>query len=170
MGWVTCGIAGSVLPGVSSFASTLNDKSLSFRSLHTGEKIRVTFWSRGRYVPGALHEIDYVMRDWRTGEVFAIDTALLELLFDLRVKLHTRGPYRIISGFRSLSTNATLARRSRNVASRSLHMAGMAIDAALSGVDTRRIREAALSLKRGGVGYYPKAGFVHIDTGRVRRW
>ena len=103
-------------------------------------------------------------------EVFPIDTALLDFLFDVRVKLNTKAPYRIISGFRSLSTNATLAKRNDKVASRSLHMAGMAIDTSLPGIDTRRLRDAALSLRRGGVGYYQKSNFVHLDTGRVRQW
>lgn len=170
MGLVTCGIAGSALPGVSSFASTLNDRSLSLRSLHTDEKVRVTYWSKGNYVPGALHEVDYIMRDWRTGEVYPIDTALLDLLFNVRLKLHTTGPFRIISGYRSLATNAKLASRSENVAKRSLHMAGMAIDTSLRSVKARTLQEAALTLKRGGVGYYPRSNFVHIDTGRVRRW
>lgn len=170
MALVGCGVTGGLLPGVRGFASTLNDRTLSFRSLHTGEKARVTYWSRGDYVPGALHEVDYLLRDWRTGEVYPIDTALLDLLFALRVRLHTKAPYRIISGYRSVSTNATLARHSDNVARRSLHMAGMAIDTSLRDVDLGALRETALSLKRGGVGYYPKSNFIHIDTGRVRRW
>jgi uncharacterized protein YcbK (DUF882 family) len=170
MALVTCGVAGSGLTGVSSFASTLNDRSLAFRSLHTGEKARVTYWSRGDYVPNALHEVDYLLRDWRTGDVYPIDTALLDLLFALRVKLGTTAPYRIISGYRCPSTNAMLAKRSSGVAKKSLHMAGMALDTCLRDCDLTTLRDAALSLKRGGVGYYPKSNFVHIDTGRVRRW
>lgn len=170
MAVVTCGVTGGALPGVSAFGSTLNDRSLSFRSLHTEEKAKVTYWSKGDYVPGALHEIDHLLRDWRTGEVYPIDTALLDLLFRLRVELHTTAPYRVISGFRSVSTNAALARRSDGVAKRSLHMAGMAIDISLRGVELPGLRDAALSLKGGGVGYYAKSNFVHIDTGRVRRW
>jgi len=170
MGWVACGVAGSALPGVSAFGSTLNDRSLSLRALHTGEKATVTYWSRGNYVPSALQEVDHLFRDWRTGEVHPIDTALLDLLFKLRVKLRTKAPYRIISGYRSLSTNAALARRSDGVAKRSLHMGGMAIDTYLRGTELRALRDAALSLRRGGVGYYARSNFVHIDTGRVRRW
>lgn len=170
MALVTCGATGGLLPGVRAFGGTLNDRSLAFRSLHTGEKAKVTYWSRGDYVPGALHEVDYLLRDWRTGEVYPIDTSLLDLLFTLRVKLHTNAPYRIISGYRSPSTNAALAARSENVAKRSLHMAGMALDTTLRDIDLKTLRNTALSLKGGGVGYYPKSNFVHIDTGRVRRW
>ena len=169
---LSVGGAGTVFVGSDAPARADNgaEKSLSFLSMHTNEKFTVTYWSRGEYLPQALREVQHAMRDWRTSEVFPIDTALLDFLFDVRVKLNTTAPYRIISGFRSLSTNATLAKRNDKVASRSLHMAGMAIDTSLPGIDTRRLRDAALSLRRGGVGYYQKSNFVHLDTGRVRQW
>ena len=169
---LTAGVSWSVSVGGDELARADDgvEKSLSFQSMRTGETVAVKYWSKGQYVPQALREVDHIMRDWRTREVFLIDTALLDVLFKLRVKLSTTAPYRIISGFRSLSTNETLAQRNDKVASRSLHMAGMAIDTSLPGVDTRRLRDAALSLRLGGVGYYQKSTFVHIDTGRVRRW
>lgn len=172
MGVTACGVAGSGLPALVSPVEGAIDKErvLSFDSLRTGEKLDVTYWSRGEYSRRGLHEIDHLLRDWRTNEVHSIDPALLDLLFAVRRKLHTTAPFRVISGYRSPATNAKLAGRSRGVARRSLHMMGKAIDVAIPGVQIRALRNVALSLKRGGVGYYPVSGFVHLDTGRVRRW
>ena len=111
-----------------------------------------------------------MLRDWRTGEVYQIDPVLLDDIFDLQARLGNRGAVRVISGYRSPKTNAALAGAGRGVAKRSLHMQGRAIDLALPGVPTLEIRDAALAMGRGGVGTYSKSGFVHLDTGRVRRW
>lgn len=172
MGVAACGVAGSGLPGLVPPVEAAIDKErvLSFDSFRTGETLDITYWVRGEYLASALHEIDHLMRDWRTDEVHSIDPALLDLLFAIRRQLHTTAPFRVISGYRSPATNAKLARRSRGVARRSLHMTGKAIDVAIPGVEIRALRNVALGLKRGGVGYYPRSGFVHLDTGRVRRW
>ena len=172
MGFAACGVAGSGLPALVSPVMGAIDKErvLSFDSLRTGEKLDVTYWSRGEYSRRALHEVDHLLRDWRTNEVHSIDPALLDLLFAVRRKLDTTAPFRVISGYRSPATNAKLARRGRGVARKSLHMMGKAIDVAIPGVQIRALRNVALSLERGGVGYYPRSGFIHLDTGRVRRW
>ena len=122
------------------------------------------------YDADALDDINHVLRDWRTGEVYRIDPVLLDDVFELQARLGHGGPVRIISGYRSPRTNAALAGKGRGVAKRSLHMQGRAIDLALGGVPTLEVRDAALALGRGGVGTYSKSGFVHLDTGRVRRW
>ena len=145
-------------------------RSLCFQSLHTGERLRATYWEKGRYLPDALAEIDRVLRDHRTGEVARIDTGLLDLLHDLGCRLECDGRYEVISGYRSPATNAALQRAGHGVARRSLHMDGQAIDIRVRGRDLAALRRAAVKLGRGGVGYYPRSGFVHVDVGRVRTW
>jgi uncharacterized protein YcbK (DUF882 family) len=111
-----------------------------------------------------------VLRDFRTDESHPIDRRLLDLLHNLSQRVGTRAPFQVISGYRSPATNAMLRAESSGVASRSLHMQGMAIDIALQDVALADLRQAALDLQSGGVGYYPTSGFVHVDVGRVRRW
>jgi len=145
-------------------------RSLSFHHLHTGENLRVDYWVDGGYVPGALASLNHLLRDFRTQRQVEIDPKLFDLLYALRRRLDTAAPFRIISGYRSPATNAMLHRVSGGVASHSLHMDGMAIDISLANRGTAEVYRAARSLKAGGVGYYPKSGFVHVDTGRVRYW
>jgi len=148
------------------------EKRLAFRSIHTDEKVDARFFGPSGFDADGLAEIDHGLRDWRTNEVKAIDPALVMLLADLRDALDVapRRPFDIISGYRSPATNAALRARSGGVATRSQHMLGKATDLALPGVPLDRVRQAALALARGGVGFYPSSGFVHVDTGRVRRW
>ena len=151
-------------------AATVGEKSLSFQSLHTGESLKVTYWAKGSYLSGPCKQIDYLLRDWRTDDIRLIDRRLFDLLYDVRRILDTTQPFQVISGYRSPKTNAKLAARSRGVAKRSLHLRGKAIDVSLADRDLRHLRKAAVALGGGGVGYYPRTGFVHLDTGRVRRW
>lgn len=145
-------------------------KKLSFHNLHTGENLRTEFWAEGKFIPEALGEINRVLRDHRTNEISAIDPALLDLLHALQRKIETKETFHVISGYRSPASNAQLRAHSGGVATRSLHMSGKAIDIALPGCKLADLRRAALSLRAGGVGYYPASGFVHVDTGRVRQW
>ncbi len=144
-------------------------RELAFEHLHTGEKLRRVYWVDGRYVPEALSDINYLLRDFRTGERVTMDVGLLDLLTDLRRYLETRKPLEIISAYRSPQTNAQLAEESGAVAKRSLHMEGKAIDIRIPGQRLDMIRKVGLAMERGGVGYYPGA-FVHLDVGRVRWW
>ena len=146
------------------------ERALSFYNLHTGERMETVFWSGGSYHPSALSEIDRFMRDFRTGEVRRIDPRLLDLLFLARIRLGSRQPIHLISGYRSPKTNAMLRRHSKGVARHSLHMEGKAADIRIPGVALEHLRRVALSLSAGGVGYYPHLDFVHMDTGRVRWW
>jgi uncharacterized protein YcbK (DUF882 family) len=146
------------------------ERVLGFDNLHTGETLRAVYWADGGYVKDGLAGIDRILRDFRTGEVAPIDPALLDLLYALQVRLGTDAPFGVISGFRSAATNAQLRRSGGGVARRSLHLYGMAIDIRVPGRRLRDVRRAALDLRLGGVGYYPKPGFVHVDTGRVRFW
>ena len=144
-------------------------RTLSFYNLHTGESLKSAYFE-GAYVSESLAEIDRIFRDHRNGEVHPIAPRLLDTLFALSSKLGTRKPFEIISGFRSPSTNALLRREGHNVAEHSLHMDGIAVDIRLADRGLSTLRDAALSLKAGGVGYYPRDRFVHVDVGRVRSW
>lgn len=143
---------------------------LAFKDTHTNEKLTAAYWENGKYQPEALAKIYHVLRDFRTGEVKEIDTRLLDLLYTLRLKLQTKAPFEIISAYRSPKTNAKLAALNGGVAKKSLHMAGMAIDVRLTDRKLTVLRDAAIGLRAGGVGFYPKSNFVHVDLGRVRTW
>lgn len=147
-----------------------NFRALAFDNLHTGERLNVDYWVDGEYVPDALRAIDRVLRDFRTGDVHPIAPGLLDLLDVMRSKLDTRQPFQVISGYRSPATNAKLHEASAGVAANSLHMKGMAIDIRVPGRALKTVHATALQLRRGGVGYYPKSDFVHVDVGRVRIW
>ena len=130
----------------------------------------VEYCASGGYVPQALASVNHLLRDFRTGDVGVIDTGLLDLLHGLAALTGSRRPFQIISGYRSPATNAALHQRSSGVASGSLHMLGQAIDIRLADVPLETLRDAARSMRSGGVGYYAASNFVHVDTGRVRIW
>ena len=130
----------------------------------------MTYFESGRYLDDALGEVNRLLRDHRSGAVYAMDTSLLDLLHAVQRRCERDGPFEVISGYRSPATNEMLRRNSSGVAKRSLHMQGRAIDVRISGLDTGKLRRAAMELSAGGVGYYPKSAFVHLDTGRVRAW
>ncbi|NIR58169.1 MAG: DUF882 domain-containing protein [Gammaproteobacteria bacterium] len=168
--YCAAGAAGLVAAPTLADARAAGERSLSFYNLHTGERARVVYWSGGQYLDTGLGEINRVLRDHRTGEVCAIDPELMDLLFALQRTLDSNRPYHVISGYRSPKTNTMLRARGSGVAKHSLHMDGRAIDVRLPGCALKDLRVAALSLKAGGVGYYPSSNFVHLDTGRVRFW
>lgn len=145
-------------------------RRLSLEHLHSGETIDVVYHQNGRYVPSALYDLNRLLRDHRDGTMHPIDVDVLDYLHDLSVELGTRGPIGIVCGYRSPRSNEFLRARSSGVARRSLHMDGMALDIRVPGLRVRTVAEAALSLRRGGVGSYTGSGFVHIDSGAVRSW
>ena len=150
--------------------SELAERSLSFYNLHTSESLKTVYWQRGQYLASSLAEIHRVLRDHRTGEMHEIDPRLLDLLSDLRLRLESKEPLQIISGYRSPKTNAMLHSSSNGVAERSLHVHGKAVDIRIPGRALSLLRKTALSMRAGGVGYYPTSNFVHVDTGRLRSW
>jgi uncharacterized protein YcbK (DUF882 family) len=169
MGRTTSAFASPALVGLKQ----LNVRTLAFDCTNTGEYIDpVDYWVDGAYVPDALDLINEAMRDYRTDEVFPISTHLLDLLHQLGKKLDTDCRYELTSGYRSPETNAALHELDSGVASGSLHMKGMAADITLPARSLQQLHEAALSLRLGGVGYYPDPDddFLHVDVGRVRRW
>ena len=153
------------------FGEPAGVRVLSFSHLHTGERLRgVEYCDRGGYLPDGLRAIDRILRDFRTGDVRAIDPGLLDLLHVLTRRTGTGRPFEVISGYRSPGTNRMLRQRGRGVAAGSLHTTGQAIDIRLADVPLASLHEAALAIRGGGVGYYPASNFVHVDTGRVRQW
>jgi uncharacterized protein YcbK (DUF882 family) len=170
-------VAGSAAAGCAMVTATgrsalaaLPARQLSFYNTHTDETVTTVYWDGGRLLRDGLAEIDYILRDHRTNEVHGIDPNLLDLLHRLRTSMAYDGPIHVISGYRSPETNAMLAAQGNGVAKNSYHVRGMAIDLRLPGRLLDEVRRAALELARGGVGYYPKSDFVHVDTGPVRAW
>jgi len=163
----------ALIPGAAMAAYRViprRSRSLSFYNLHTGESLKTTYFANGEYIPGALHQINFILRDWRENEVKPIDPALLDLLVGIHHRLGTKEPFQIISGYRTPKTNAMLHFRTEGVAAHSLHLDGKAIDICVEGRSLKNVRRAAMSMFGGGVGYYPRTGFVHVDTGRIRFW
>jgi len=153
-----------------SFAAAQSGREISFSNAHTGEKFNGEYWQDGKYLPDAFDEIRTIMRDFRTGDECAIDPRLIDVLFVIKEKVRSTAPYSLFSGYRSPKTNKMLRNISEGVARGSLHMQGQASDINLPGISLNKIETTALALRMGGVGFYPKSGFVHIDTGRVRQW
>lgn len=169
--------AGVLLPGAASCAlafapaSSADARRLSFNHLHTNERTALVYALGRDFVPRALDHLNHFLRDHYSGEVGQMDPQLYHLLHRVRLELGTELPFHVISGYRSPHTNETLrTTRGGGVARRSLHMDGKAIDVRLPGVQLSDLRDAAIALKAGGVGYYARDNFVHIDTGRVRSW
>jgi len=145
-------------------------RRLAFVHLHTGEKLSAVYAEGDTYVPEALASIDRLLRDHRTGDIHPIDPKLLDQLAALSVLTGGTRPYEVICGYRSPATNAMLSERSGGVAVSSLHLDGRAIDVRLAGFPLTRLHAAARSMAAGGVGYYPRSNFIHLDTGAVREW
>lgn len=161
-------IAGLIAPA--SRAYIAEDRQLSFYHTHTQKNLQVTYAIGGNYVDSALVEINVFLSDFRTGDKVDIDPELLDLIYDVRASLGSSGTFEVISAYRSPETNEMLRSKTNGVARNSQHVLGKAIDVRLRDIKTIDLRNAAISLQRGGVGYYKDSDFVHIDTGRVRRW
>ena len=166
------GLVLTAYTSLSQGTAATGERELSFYHTHTGKRLNVVYWQDGDYNGAALEEINTFLSDFRTGDRVEMDPALLDVIYDVRESLGSRGTYQIISEYRSPETNEMLRNRSASsgVARKSQHVLGKAIDVRLEGVRTADLRDAAIRLQRGGVGYYEKSDFVHMDTGRVRRW
>jgi uncharacterized protein YcbK (DUF882 family) len=146
------------------------ERVLSFFHTHTNDRLTLPYFADGAYLPGSLAQLDSFLRDHRTGERHPIDPGLFDLLHELRQATRTKQAFQVISCYRSPTTNARLRSVGGGVASGSLHLQGRAIDVRLADVPSGVLRDAARELSRGGVGYYRRSDFVHVDTGRVRTW
>ncbi len=146
-------------------------RRLRLRNTHTDEYIDITYFENGAHLPDALAELDRFLRDFRTGEVHRMDPDVLDVASSIASAAgRPLGTFEVISGYRSPRTNALLHEHSSGVATHSMHLQGRALDLRMPGVPTTRLRNIALALQRGGVGYYSTSDFVHVDTGRVRSW
>jgi uncharacterized protein YcbK (DUF882 family) len=161
-------VPSATLAAVENFLSS--EKTLFFYNLHTKESLQTVYSVDGQYIPDAIDEINHIFRDHYSGAVKPIDTNLLDLLYAIQQKLRSTNPFHIISGYRTAKTNAFLRRNKRGVAKYSLHMEGKAADIRLPGYRLKDLRRSAYELKKGGVGYYPRSNFVHVDVGKVRYW
>lgn len=155
-----------------SFASTANGapRALHMNNLHTGEILKTQYFNGKDYQLSELIKINYLCRDFRQNEVMDMDKRLFDQISTIQKTIGCNNQVQIISGYRSAATNKMLSAKSSGVAKKSMHMRGKAIDFRLHDVPLAEVRKAALSLKMGGIGYYPKSNFVHIDTGRFRFW
>lgn len=166
--------AGSLIPlallPFPALARMRDVRQLSFYHTHTSEKLDVVYVENGAYVPKALAEVNYLLRDFRNGDVHPIDPRLLDVLYAVRERTGSNGQFEVLSGFRSQATNDMLRHSSTGVARNSMHLKGQAIDVRLVGAGTRDVQRVAIAMARGGVGYYPDSDFVHLDTGHVRTW
>ena len=168
-------IVGPLLASLSSASQQMlpgNERALSFYHTHTGKTLDIVYSRDGEYIPSALEEINGFLFDFRTGHRAEMDVELLDLIYDVREALGSDGTYQVVSAYRSPKTNEMLRGRNQNtgVARNSQHLLGKAIDVRLEGVNTATLRNTAIAMQRGGVGFYEASDFVHIDTGRVRRW
>ncbi len=170
----TCLIGAGSLPTAATSTAAPSDAELRRLRLyhtHTGERIDIVYRRGGTFLPEAEQQLDYFLRDHRTGEVKHYDPHVFDILSDVAASVgHPEAEIEIICGYRTSWSNEFLRAGSSGVAKSSLHMQAHAIDIRIPGVDTLTLRDAALALGRGGVGYYPRSGFVHVDTGRVRTW
>lgn len=151
-------------------AASLAPRSVSLYNIHTGEWLRTVYWADGHYIPEAVRDINWILRDHWSGEVRPMDAGVLDLLGMLHRRLDMQHHFLVVCGYRSPTTNARLARHDRGVAKHSYHIKGMAIDLRCENRDLLQLRDTALSLRAGGVGYYPRSDFVHVDVGPVRHW
>jgi len=145
-------------------------RTLRFFHTHTGKSLEVTYFRDGLYLLEPMEELREFLADWRNGEQKEIDPRLMDILWQILQVTGHSGTFEVISAYRSPGTNRFLRNKSKGVAQNSQHVLGKAIDVRLRGMDTRKLHDVALELKLGGVGYYGKSDFVHVDTGRVRRW
>lgn len=168
------GLAGlsslTFVPKLAAAAAQEGERRLAMMDMRRREDLEVAYWRDGDYRPPACEQLDRLLRDHYNDEVIEMDRGLFDVLYTLHEQLGVKEEYRVTCGYRSPQTNAWLAKRRRGVASNSLHMVGKAIDLYLPGVKLRTLRDAARDLKRGGVGYYSRQGFVHLDVGDVRYW
>ncbi len=146
------------------------DRTIKLYNAHTGEHLKATYWSKDHFVKDELKKINHHLRDHRTGEVENMDVELLDLLYSLQLIRDTNKPIKVLSGYRSPKTNKMLRKRSEGVAKNSFHLKAQAIDINLPGTELKNLKKLATFLRRGGVGYYPRSDFMHIDTGPIRYW
>jgi uncharacterized protein YcbK (DUF882 family) len=168
--FLQAGACGALCVAASPVLASIEQRVLKFVHTHTGEELNTVYFRNGAYDQMQLLRVAHTLRDFRSGAVYRIDPLLLDALFELQVRSGHDKPYQIISAYRSPKTNQQLRSQSNAVAEHSMHLTGQAVDVRVGGVATKTLRDHALAMYRGGVGYYQKSNFLHVDTGRVRSW
>jgi len=164
-------VGAMLLPSKEAFSKAFSqERMLSFHNVHTDEELTLVCSPQQSYDRQVVQRFSYFLRDHHSDEICAMDPALIDLLFAVSAFTGSTGTFKIVSGYRSPETNAWLRKVSHGVAEHSMHIEGKAVDIRMTDVDTRTIRQVGLALQQGGVGYYPRADFVHLDTGRIRSW
>ena len=158
--------------GVNPVMAAAPDGRYSFEvfNTHTHESFSGLYRVGNQYLPEAFERINYTLRDHRTNDVFPIDPRVIDIAVAVHRMSGSTKPLKVLSGYRSPKTNKMLSKASGKVAKQSLHMSGQAVDIRMDDVSASRVRDIAKSLRAGGVGYYRKSGFVHVDSGAVRSW
>ncbi len=168
-------ITSSIFPHIIQANSTTSienasTRNLAFINLHTQEELSCCYWKDGNYLNHGLTQIAQILRDHRAEEAHEIDHSLLDLLHIVHEMSGSTAPIHVISAYRSAKTNNLLRKNSQGVAKKSLHMQGRAIDIRIPDVSLEQLQKNAIALQAGGVGYYAKSNFIHLDTGRPRTW
>ena len=170
LGLVSAASAVFPLKALAASEEVLSQKELFFYNVNTREHLNAVYWKNGMYLPDGLARINHIFRDIRSDMEREININLLDLLFDVKEKIKSKGPYNIISGYRTPKSNAILSKSNKGVAKNSLHMFGKAVDIRIPGYSLKGLRKTAMEFQAGGVGYYPRSKFVHLDVGEVRYW
>jgi uncharacterized protein YcbK (DUF882 family) len=169
--WGALALGAACVPKRAWAARDRTVRSVSLYSVHTGESLRADYCVDGHYQDDVLRQVAWVLRDHRTDQVHPIDPEVLDVLGSVRAAVASSAPFHVVCGYRSPETNALRHLESpRSVAVDSFHIYGRAVDVYLPQRDLRQLRRAALALGAGGVGYYPRSGFVHLDNGPSRTW
>lgn len=163
-------MATPLLAGKKAQAASPKMWQVSFRQAHTGESFSGVYRVGDQYLPDVFERLNYMLRDFRTGEAFPMDPRVIDVISMVQQGTGKDAPLEILSGYRTPKTNAMLYRISEGVARNSYHMYGQAIDIRMPGYSTKKLSQVARGLRAGGVGYYPKSHFVHVDTGEIRTW
>ena len=168
---VTAAVASLVPSEMYAAAEELQpERIICLHNVYTLETIETVFWKEGDYLPEALSDINHIFRDTRSGKERTISKELINLLYDLQQEVKNKEPFQIVSGYRSPRSNALLRRTTKGVAKNSFHMYGKAVDIRLPDYSLSTLRRKAMNLRGGGVGFYPRSNFIHVDVGAVRYW
>lgn len=170
-------LATALLPSIGLASETplqtlqgLSQRRLKLDNPRTLEKLDLVYWFDGGYDPAALRAVNWFMRDFRAEATIDIDRGLLDLICSMHRATESSEPFTILSGYRSAKTNDLLIRQGAHAAEHSFHIEGKAVDLRMPGFSTKGLKYLARSLQIGGIGYYPRDGFLHLDTGPIRSW
>jgi uncharacterized protein YcbK (DUF882 family) len=168
---ITAAVASLVPSEIYAAAEEIQtEKIICFHNVYTLETLETVYWKNGEYIPRALSDINHIFRDIRTGKERTINKDLINLLYNLQQEVKVKEPFQIVSGYRTPRSNALLRKTTKGVAKNSFHMYGKAVDIRLPDYSLSTLRRKAMKLRGGGVGYYPRSNFIHVDVGSVRYW